>query len=1207
MAKKEKAKTVWGTWFVNVLETSFEHDRLKRGWTYANNDLVRELVVKGSTVTAIVLGNYQYHVEIKFPEIREKEKIYALIEDNPMFLSQVQVGVLPAELVDELKAHEISLMPSSWKTIKSFCTCPDWGDPCKHRAAVYYILAQYIDNDPFVLFELRGVTLKERFPSGGTAQFRESGALFCIYEKIKIAKKNGGQPEENPWPLSATQYTGIIQALLPPLAPWAEAGFSADFMALYHAAAGKPHVALEADEKTFTDFIKSYYFFTKTDTTLQPLYANIPEEGHREHRFAEAKWNATMRLERGQLCSFVMTDRKGQTYTVTMPEILYYFLSFSSSEGSPAYRFLFYFARFIRALWKSGAFVPRASFDTRYLGVYWVPFLTMPDVQKAMADLERYETGMLTKGKKTVAGESALYIFAAEALTELVRTYAAHPRLKVTQTDHIRAMFFHGIHYKVDTIKLHHIPEAVQKWLAPFSIDFTRYRYRFVIRAMRVKDNSAAKKNSEKKMQDKMQSVVQADTQSKEESLRDALRQIETEFTEFRLSLETAVGTEFCSLRSAVEKTKNYSLLAVPQALSNYIPEILELGKRDFLFIDDVRLADFFDNAYNLLLELGVDVVLPKAIHKAIRPRFVIEAKPKKKAGNLVSYLNLETITAFNWKIALGETLLSYDEFKKLVAEQGRVVKFKEGWVILDPKDVAIILKQGKDHKAPSTLDFLKFYCSGAIHAPEFVKKKLDSIFSSQDSPLPTELNATLRPYQENGYRWAYSLLRAGIGAILADDMGLGKTVQAIAVLLRLKEEGLMDKAGALILAPAALLANWEAELARFAPSFAVSRYHGQGRELDEKSDVYITTYQTAVRDAEFLVNHGFSVIIADEAHVMKNPDTAIACTAKAIPARFRMALSGTPVENRLEDLRSLFDFVLPGYLGGPAEFKTKFRVPIEVERNEEVAVQLKKITAPFLLRRLKTDKAIIGDLPSKVEIDEYATLTKRQAALYEAVTRQALKAAEQEEDKFARSAIILKLLTNLKQICDHPRVYDKESPAKSELSGKSVLLLELLTTLLAGNEKILVFSQYVEALEVLRAVLEQELDEEPLIYHGSLGQKARENTVAEFQNGRARLMLVSLKAGGLGLNLTAASRVIHYDLWFNPAVEAQASDRAYRIGQTKNVFVHRLITKNTFEEQINQILISKKELAELTVATGESWITRMSPEELEHIFTLRM
>jgi SNF2 family DNA or RNA helicase len=368
-----------------------------------------------------------------------------------------------------------------------------------------------------------------------------------------------------------------------------------------------------------------------------------------------------------------------------------------------------------------------------------------------------------------------------------------------------------------------------------------------------------------------------------------------------------------------------------------------------------------------------------------------------------------------------------------------------------------------------------------------------------------------------------------------------------------------------------------------------------------------LTTFQTAAHARATLARRTFSLLVADEAHLMKNAATRISCAVKSLRPQFRMALSGTPVENRLEDLRSLFDFILPGYLGDAATFRANFRHPIEALHDAAKAEELRRITSPFLLRRVKTDRAVIRDLPEKIAANEYAVLEKEQAALYQGLVSETLARSAQMKDAAARSALVLHLLTGLKQICGHPRVFDKQSPAHSALSGKAQLLLALLKEIIDGtDEKVLIFSQYVETLACLKIIIENELKAPALLYHGGLSQAERAEVVDSFQNGDAdgsRILLISLRAGGLGLNLTAASRVVHYDLWYNPAVENQATDRAFRIGQKRTVFVHRLITKNTFEEKIDEMLEAKRKLAGLAVGAGETNLAKLSHEELSALF----
>ncbi|MDR2795253.1 MAG: DEAD/DEAH box helicase, partial [Spirochaetaceae bacterium] len=672
------------------------------------------------------------------------------------------------------------------------------------------------------------------------------------------------------------------------------------------------------------------------------------------------------------------------------------------------------------------------------------------------------------------------------------------------------------------------------------------------------------------------------------------------------------LGGKNIPLKDAAKKTGGIDVLKAPTALSNYLPEIRKLLVRPSVPLGEARLAAFLDEASELLARLGIEVILPKNLHRELKPRLVLSAEQNKAGGALVSYLDLPSLLTFEWRVAIGDQTLSAAEFNALVRQKSKVVRFKDKFIRIDPDELAALFKAASRPagRALGANEFLKAHLSGGAALSPSAQALLDKVFDKKDFPPPPGLCAELRPYQLRGCNWALSLLYAGFDCIIADDMGLGKTIQAIAVLLRLKADGLCGGGKrSLVVAPAALLENWERELRRFAPSVSVRRYHGKERALADGAEVFLTTYQTAVRDKSVLCGEDFALLIVDEAHLLKNARTRGSKTVKALQARFKVALSGTPVENRLEDMRSLFDLILPGYLGGAEQFRGEFRRPIEVMRDKDAARRLREITSPFLLRRLKTDKSIISDLPEKITTDEYAALEKEQAALYESVVKVNMekldRLSDNKEQAPARSALILQLLTSLKQICGHPRVYDKESPALSRLSGKATLLLTLLQEILDGGERVLIFSQYVETLECLAAIIRNEAGEAAPLYHGGMSQAKRAAVVDAFQNGGgANILLVSLRAGGLGLNLTAASRVIHYDLWYNPAVEAQATDRAFRIGQKRNVFVHRLITKNSFEERIDAMLKSKKELADMTVGTGESWLASMSPSELRALFS---
>ena len=492
-----------------------------------------------------------------------------------------------------------------------------------------------------------------------------------------------------------------------------------------------------------------------------------------------------------------------------------------------------------------------------------------------------------------------------------------------------------------------------------------------------------------------------------------------------------------------------------------------------------------------------------------------------------------------------------------------------------------------------------------------YVKNLIEELKSIKEIQPPEALNAQLRPYQQRGFSWVYRNTAIGFGSVLADDMGLGKTLQVIAAVLKFKEEGQLAQKKVLVVAPTGLLTNWQAEIQKFSPSLQTAIFHGTGRAIAAlgEFDVLLTSYGIMRSDANMLKKMPWYAVVIDEAQNIKSQNTAQSKAIKSIKADTFIALSGTPVENRLSELWSIMDYSNRGFLGTAKEFTETWGNPIEQLNDHETADSLKRTTAPFLMRRLKSDKSIISDLPDKIEMDDYATLTSDQASLYEKTLEKAMDAIEgisgtDQQSLFVRQGLVLQMILALKQICNHPTQYLKNGKMDAGLSGKMDLLFDRLDSIVESGEKALLFTQFTEMGELLNHFIAERYQVTPLFYHGGCSLKQRTAMVERFQTNHAdRIFILSLKAAGTGLNLTAASHVIHYDLWWNPAVEAQATDRAYRIGQTKNVMVHRFITKNTFEEKINEMMQRKKELAELTVATGENWIGNLSNRELHNLF----
>ena len=611
---------------------------------------------------------------------------------------------------------------------------------------------------------------------------------------------------------------------------------------------------------------------------------------------------------------------------------------------------------------------------------------------------------------------------------------------------------------------------------------------------------------------------------------------------------------------------------------------------------------------------LGVAVVLPKTLQQLIKPRVTLRLSKKTQEPG---FLSISDLIDFDWRVAVGDEMLTAGEFGRLVTKAGSLIRFKERYIYIDANEMARLHKALTTPPKPKPGELLQAalsaeYQSAPVQLTDELRQLIAELTRPEAIALPQGLKATLRPYQERGFSWMYRNMKIGFGSIIADDMGLGKTLQVITLLLKMMEEGAFAKKKALVVAPTGLLYNWQQEITRFAPQLTSAIYHGPQRSLagDDvaAAQVLLTSYGVVRSDIDLLKKQKWQTVVIDEAQNIKNSDTAQSKAINTLSATVHIAMSGTPVENRLSEFWSIVNFTNKGYLGTLRDFNKNYARPIQRFGDQHVAERFRKVTAPFMMRRLKTDKTIISDLPDKVERNEYATLTGQQAALYEQTVARCMEViegitADDPQSLFKRQGLILQMILALKQICNHPAQFLKNADTRYVLSGKAVMLLDLLRSIVDSDEKVLVFTHFREMGEIIAQEVTAELGEPVMFYHGGCTLKQREEMVERFQHGRnSRIFILSLKAAGTGLNLTAATHVIHYDLWWNPAVEAQATDRAYRIGQKKNVQVHRFITHHTFEERIDAMIQNKRELAELTVAAGESWIGRLSNEELHEL-----
>jgi SNF2 family DNA or RNA helicase len=658
------------------------------------------------------------------------------------------------------------------------------------------------------------------------------------------------------------------------------------------------------------------------------------------------------------------------------------------------------------------------------------------------------------------------------------------------------------------------------------------------------------------------------------------------------------------------------------------------------LALDTPQAYTFLREAAPLLEGAGFGVLVPPWWNKpGARLGVRLRLRPTRGPGADVipkGQLTLENLVHYQWELALGDTMLTRAEFAALAALKSPLVQIRGQWVQLDAEQIEAAIR------------FWEKQPEGEISLPEAVRLGLGAETTSGGLPVedvaaedwlrdwldrltrrdrltelaqPASLQGNLRPYQRYGYSWLHFLRRWGLGACLADDMGLGKTIQTLALLLREKEERGHLPAPTLLVCPTSVVTNWEREVRRFAPALTTLLHQGPNRRRGEDFaqavqavDMVLTSYAIVRRDAETIQAISWLGVVLDEAQNIKNPTAQQTQAVRKLAADFRLALTGTPVENRLSELWSIIHFLNPGYLGSRQKFRQEFALPIERYGDEEATRRLKTLTGPFILRRVKTDPRVIQDLPEKMEMKVYCHLTEEQATLYEAVVQDSLRKVAESEG-IERRGLVLSMLMQLKQICNHPVQYlhqgngsGPDTTALAGRSGKLERLTEMLDEVNSVGDRVLIFTQFAEMGHLLRAYLPQALGCAVQFLHGGVPASKRDQMIKRFQEEEhgPPIFILSLKAGGTGLNLTRANHVFHFDRWWNPAVENQATDRAFRIGQRRNVQVHKFVTVGTMEEMIDDMIESKKALAEAVVGKGEQWLTELSTDDLRELVRLR-
>jgi SNF2 family DNA or RNA helicase len=1210
MAKKNTfGNTWWSEKWLEMLHHLADAGRLQRGRSYARQGAILELKIIQNYITAKVSGSrpkpYQVRFEIKPFDKEEDQKILEILAENPLLITQLLQNQLPTVLFEMLEAEEIYLFPRRWRDLKAACSCPDAAAPCKHMAAVLYQISEEIEKNPFLIFNLRNTDLLQEL---NKATSKISTIQFKIWYKSAVAiEENHGFESSDFRPFAAEVL---------------------DFSTLPNLHTQIPELLSENPpfdtETNYKEVLISQYKIITKEIQKIDYFPNpkihSEQDLRQEIRFAQ-QWqelkvevDGFLSLKRLHISTNIHTETGVQRQALATAEPIKElpFVDFFNEIPieyiptlSPSLQWFYYFHIFILQILEKGLFLPRLLRHHKGYFIQWQPAIFVPEVEKMMQVFAAHAPSDVlffqAKDKKEQFKKRYYFSSGEEKIAYLAGLYFERYLTafigKITKLKSKWIPFF--LLKETQSFEKYNeqnIPILIHLWLEKLFL--SKKDFQPLLYIGEIPDTPEI-------FEVALQVVVRKDPQQGVEAAENTLYTPE-KIIDFPIFLREKKYENF-----------HHSFWQDAYLLSEYLPALknyLEAQEKIPVPITLAEVSAFFAQALPLLQLLGIKILLPKSLQKVLRPKSKLFVKKKNQKNEKGGLLQVQKILDFEWQIALGESQIDIESFEKLVENTSGLVWLQNQYVWIDQKEVAKILEQARQTQKNKTKLSLQHLLLGEKDGVELtleqaVSRLLQPLREEKSVDLPQNLQATLRPYQQKGYAWLYRNARLGLGSILADDMGLGKTLQTIAFLLKLKEDNILKEKPALIVLPTTLLANWQQEILKFAPTLQVFTFHGSQRKFPTSPhpyDIFLTSYGVARTEGALLAEQNWSVLVIDEAQAIKNSDTAQSKALKAIPADLKIALSGTPVENRLSEYWSLFDFVFKGYLGSFNQFYYEYARPIELERNREVLEKFKKVTSPFVMRRVKTDKNIISDLPEKIIQNHYCTLTPQQAALYQNVVNQIGEQLAQAAG-MQRKGLILKLLGSLKQICNHPAQFLKNNAKEAALSGKTQLLIDLLKKIERQGDKTLIFSQFTQMGSLLESIIESEMGYRPLFLHGGLHLEQRKAVLKQFSETKQfPVLILSLKAGGTGLNLTEANQVIHYDLWWNPAVEAQATDRSFRIGQKKNVFVHRFIVQNSLEEQIDKMIEKKKELAQLTVEAGESWLTELSNEQILDLIRLR-
>ncbi len=1206
-------------WLDQLLSGASERD-IDYAFKYVGRGQVQPFTVTDNRVMASVKGpnGGLHNLYLVFPKF-DKERgdaFVGLLKQQPAELMALANGAINPSIELILSKCGLSLFDSCDR-VNMNCDCKD-SLPCRYVICVFLKLAEMASADPFLLFRLHGLDiayLKDYKPEQVESDVpRESTLVRILPVNNRVAAPRVPMFKFSEW----RDYSHVLPAMLTNFPDFCPSG---NFK--------KSFVDELARCREFYNHFENFGQFAQNFGIYHARTFLMERERLQLIHTKPWQWTFDQLVEESVVASGLSVENIMGALCRLNQDCVWH--------NHVTIRFLHQMLTVAYYLVRSGAIYPQVFWLNNVTAqVRWLPAEMLPDVLQIVAELEKsvpddfaFTVRDESREELDAAAEHILSIF----IGKLLRFARTAQNYKKGPHENLLGFFFDCKSGKLAANGLK-IPSKIQAWFSVYnSLEFN-HKIVFVCSEL-----------------------------GKEIALN--------------VFIEDASGRVPLAQLFRESDPRLLSLLNVLNCMAEIFKPLkayLENHAAEPVVMHGAELKEFVNYTVKKSEVFGIVTEIPRSLLERARPKTQMKLK-----GSLgIGAFTAGDLLDFDWEVALGDDKISAEEFLKLARDAEGLLKYKDRYIEFN-KDDLDLLQQRLDEREkekskrprgeksddvevlegaddsdtaesesaqsfiPSTAKLVQACLTGKcddipVDMTDGLKEQFDAWRGETNATLPRELNATLRPYQERGYSWMCKNLEMGFGCILADDMGLGKTLQVIAFLLKMKEDHHFAEGRALVVVPAGLLWNWQMEIKKFAPALSAFVYHGASRKLEKfDHDLLLTTYSTCRLDFKKLEKLNWQVVVIDEAQNIKNADSEQSRRIRALKAPMKIAMSGTPVENRLMEFWTIMDFCNRGFLPSANEFRDKFETPIQKNANQAIAEHFKKITAPFMLRRMKTDKSIISDLPDKIQQNEYAELTRTQAALYKRTLDEFMKqlqlleegatldinddllaAASGEMDAaasdsgasshslFKRKGLILQMILALKQICNHPRTYLKAGEARIEDSGKLGMLLDLLRSIQESGEKTIIFTQFREMGELLQETLERELMMKADFYHGGCTQNQRNEMVRKFQEDpEVKVLILSLKAAGTGLNLTAASQVIHYDLWWNPAIEAQATDRAFRIGQTRNVQVHRFITKGTFEEKIDALLQAKKAVADMTVNAGETWLADMDDKQLGEIFSL--